>query len=139
MHVSCHREQSIWEMRVDRIIHIGELGTIDRRALVTQYLSEDIFDEDALDQLVERTDGYTGAKVIDLVKTLLDLGTPGRDGQECDDDANDSDLHITLEVVERALRHAGGRQRRRRIGFVSQDCGDTRCPMRHDASGRYPC
>jgi AAA+ superfamily predicted ATPase len=99
--------------RFDRVIHVGELQDQDRTALVTRYLTEPRFCIAAPEVLLAETQGFSGAQIMELVKTLIEL---------VDDDRTSPSPEpsmITEDLVQRALTEMRGQAREPRIGFAT--------------------
>lgn len=99
--------------RFDRVIHIGELKDQDRSAMVGRYLAEPRFRIAAPEALLAGTRGFSGAQIMELVKTLIEL---------VDDDRPSPDLEpslITEDMVQRALTEMRGLAREPKIGFAT--------------------
>lgn len=98
--------------RFDRVIHLGELQDKDRTALVARYLVEPRFRFAAPEVLLAETQGFSGAQIMELVKTLIELA---------DDDRTSPGLEpslITEDMVQLALKEMRGKAREPKIGFA---------------------
>ena len=104
--------------RFDRIIHIGGLEDDDRQSLLRRHLQDVATDSAVLNRLVARTDGFTGAQVAELVKTLIELASDQADG--------DPGRHLTVsaDLAERALQEVG-KKSGTPIGFAAVGDNDT--------------
>lgn len=98
--------------RFDRVIHIGELEAEDRGAILRKHLAVGEVGDDAFDHLLDQTTGFTGAQVVDVVKTLIEI--VDEDSQVPDD----TKLVITREAVDQALEEMGSGDEGQGFGFA---------------------
>lgn len=100
--------------RFDGSIHMGPLDAPSRRTLLVRHLHGERVDRSVLERLVEHTEGYTGALLVNLMKSIVERAVeePGDNGRP--------HLHITPATVNEVLQELGLRNKRTPTGFLSE-------------------
>jgi len=96
--------------RFDRIIHFGALDEDCRRRLLDRLLKNASIHDSDRAQLIESTDGYTGAQLEELTNTLYMLAA------ETEVDDADTSTRLGRSLIQRALDDVGI-QPKNPIGF----------------------
>jgi SpoVK/Ycf46/Vps4 family AAA+-type ATPase len=83
--------------RFDRVIHFEPPDEPGRRDLLARFLAHDRVPDHVMETLVLRTDGFTGARLADLAKTVVEVA--------CGDEPESPEVPLTIsqDVAERAL------------------------------------
>ena len=95
--------------RFDRTIHLGELEQKDRRMMLGDLLNGGL-EPDVLHYLMSATDGFTGAQIIELAKSLIDHIDEG-------DDGDPDSVRITAATARAALAEMKKAPAKRVMGF----------------------
>jgi SpoVK/Ycf46/Vps4 family AAA+-type ATPase len=103
--------------RFDRVIHFDVPDEAGRRELLARHLAHDTPDDGVFELLVDKTEGFSGAHLTDLAKTLLEIAC-----EKCDGNVP-ARAAISMDMAERALAEARGERRRTPIGFMSEPGG----------------
>lgn len=99
--------------RFDEVHEFDGMEESGRRVLLSRYLVDDELEEGVLDTLVGESDGFSGAQVAHLAKTVLELLSHRQDH------GSKGPARITLDMAQRAV---GGQTSRKdgRMGFASK-------------------
>lgn len=100
--------------RFDHLIHMGPLNKAGRRALIAKWFEGDHVEESLLDYLLHRTEGFTGAQLVEIVKHLIELSRLGNN-----DHRDDSDL-MTSDLIDRALHASTSSASKVANGFMAE-------------------